>query len=189
MPSFSASRFNAAGVRFNEGWFFGGSATKEKHRMTSLALNISWLTPTLNMALAGPIKEKIATAAEISVWAVAGLHVFFLILEMFFWETRFAFGFFEHPDLKILEPKDPKLNYATITKTLAMNQGLYNGFLAAGLVWGLLLKPPAGHDIQIFFLSCVVVAGIYGAVTLKRPGVFFLQGAPAAIALALIFLS
>ena len=130
--------------------------------------------------------------------------VVFLILEMFFWDKPPGFAVFKHPDLKQLGLEQPSLNqsdllkesdlkqpgliYATITKTLAMNQGLYNGFLAAGLAWGLCPRT-AGHDIQIFFLVCVVIAGVYGAVTLRKPPILFVQALPAAIALALVILS
>src|SRR5258707_11877375 len=94
--------------------------------------------------------------AEVLVALVALLHVYFLVLEMFLWEKpygRRTFG------------TTPE--YATASKTLAANQGLYNGFLAAGLVWGLWLGTP-GDAIKFFFLACVIVAGIYGAATVSR---------------------
>ena len=73
---------------------------------------------------------------------------------------------------------------AAMTKVLAANQGLYNGFLAAGLIWGLLLGT-AGRDVIIFFLACVVIAGLYGAATASRK-ILFVQALPAAVALALV---
>jgi len=76
---------------------------------------------------------------------------------------------------------------AATGKVLAANQGLYNGFLAAGLLWGLWLRG-AGFDIKVFFLACVIVAGVYGAATVGRK-ILFVQALPAAIALALLFAS
>jgi len=105
---------------------------------------------------------------------IALLHGYFLILEMFFWA-------------KPLGRKTFKLtaDYAKASKTLAANQGLYNGFLAAGLVWGLLLGN-AGIAILLFFLSCIVIAGVFGGVTVNRR-IFYIQAVPAIIALGLIF--
>jgi putative membrane protein len=77
--------------------------------------------------------------------------------------------------------------FASATKSLAANQGLYNGFLAAGLVWGLALGV-SGYSIKIFFLACVTVAGIFGAVT-ANPKILWVQAAPGAIALALVLSS
>ncbi len=113
--------------------------------------------------------------ANVLVALVAALHVYFLILEMFLWDTprgRKVFG------------TTPEFSAAS--KTLAANQGLYNGFLAAGLVWGLLLGA-AGEPIQQFFLGCVIVAGVYGAATVGKK-ILFVQALPAAIALALVLL-
>jgi putative membrane protein len=112
-------------------------------------------------------------AATIAVTAVALLHVAFLILEMFLWTKplgRRVFGL--------------KREFAEQTATLAANQGLYNGFLAAGLLWGLLSHQPT-NDITVFFLVCVIVAGVYGAWTVKRT-ILFVQALPAAIALLLV---
>ena len=113
------------------------------------------------------------TAAEIVVAIVALLHVYFMVLEMLLWDTPYGRKTFAMTQEK-----------AAATKQLAMNQGLYNGFLAAGLAWGLLLGP-AGQPIKIFFLACVVVAGIFGAVTASRK-ILFVQALPAAIGLALL---
>ena len=102
---------------------------------------------------------------------VALLHVGFLVLEMFFWDHHVGRKLF-HLDA----------DYATRSATLAANQGLYNGFLAAGLVWGLV---GVRNDVIIFFLCCVIVAGIYGGITVKKT-IFITQGVPALLALALV---
>jgi putative membrane protein len=115
-------------------------------------------------------------AANIAVGLVALLHLYFLVLEMFFWDKplgRRAFG---------LTPE-----FAAASKSLAANQGLYNGFLAAGLAWGLGLGA-AGEAIKLFFLACVIVAGIFGAVTASRK-ILWVQALPGAIAAALVLLS
>ena len=104
---------------------------------------------------------------------IALLHLWFLILEMFLWTKpagRRAFGL--------------SAELARQTKALAANQGLYNGFLAAGLVWGLSLGS-AGLDVKIFFLGCVLVAGIFGGLTASRK-ILWIQALPALIALALL---
>ncbi len=111
--------------------------------------------------------------ANALVGLVAAIHVYILILEMFMWDTprgRKAFG------------TTPE--FATASKTLAANQGLYNGFLAAGLIWGLMLGP-AGKPVQLFFLGCVIVAGLYGAFTASRK-ILFIQALPAAVAMAAV---
>lgn len=115
-------------------------------------------------------------AANIVVALVALLHVYILVLEMFLWDTprgHKAFG---------LAPE-----FATQTKVLAANQGLYNGFLAAGLLWGLWLGPE-GFGVKVFFLLCVLVAGLYGAATASRK-ILFVQALPAALGLVLVVLS
>ncbi|MET4920828.1 DUF1304 domain-containing protein [Streptomyces sp. PSRA5] len=114
------------------------------------------------------------TAAQILVALVAAFHVYVMVLEMFLWERgpgRSLSGF------------DAEM--ARATAHLAANQGLYNGFLAAGLVWGLITGDPTGYRAQIFFLSCVVVAGVYGAATANRR-ILFAQALPGAIALAVV---
>ena len=114
-------------------------------------------------------------AANIVIALVALLHVYFLVLEMFLWTRpagRKAFGL--------------SIEQAEATKVLAANQGLYNGFLAAGLVWGLALGA-AGTPEKLFFLGCVLVAGLYGAATASRK-ILFIQGLPAAIGLVLVAL-
>ena len=112
--------------------------------------------------------------ADIIVGAVAFLHVYFLVLEMFLWDKPTGRRVFGHSK-----------EQATATKVLAANQGLYNGFLAAGLVWGLLLGA-AGFEVKVFFLACVVVAGVFGAATASRK-ILFVQALPAAIGLVLLF--
>lgn len=107
---------------------------------------------------------------------IALLHVYILVLEMFLWESsraRKAFG--------------TTREFAAATKVLAANQGLYNGFLAAGLVWGLALGD-AGRPVVVFFLLCVLVAGLYGAATANRR-ILFIQALPAAIGLVLASLT
>ncbi|MDE2397531.1 MAG: DUF1304 domain-containing protein [Burkholderiales bacterium] len=103
---------------------------------------------------------------------VAVLHVGFLVLEMFFWNKPVGHRVFGLPP-EIMAGAAP----------LAANQGLYNGFLAAGLVWGAWLGPE-GAAIRLFFLGCVIVAGVYGAATAKR-SILFVQALPGAVALAL----
>lgn len=111
--------------------------------------------------------------ANVLVGLVAALHVYFLILEAFLWDTPYGRKTFD------LTPE-----FATASKALAANQGLYNGFLAAGLVWGLALGGD-GDAIKIFFLTCIVVAGVVGGATVGRK-VLFVQALPAAVALLLL---
>ena len=116
------------------------------------------------------------TIANVLVALIALLHVYILVLEMFLWDKPAglrAFG----------QTRDA----AVASKVLAANQGLYNGFLAAGLVWGLSLGA-GGTDIKVFFLCCVLVAGLYGAATASRR-ILFVQAVPAAIALVFVFLA
>ncbi len=99
---------------------------------------------------------------------VALMHSGFLVLEMFLWEKPIALNAF-----------NITAEFAKETAFMAANQGLYNGFLAAGLIWGLLSKK---KDVVIFFLLCVIIAGVYGAMTVK-PSIFFVQAVPAILAL------
>ena len=116
--------------------------------------------------------------ANALVALVAALHVYFLVLEMFLWTKPLG--------LKTFGNSQEKANDSAV---LAANQGLYNGFLAAGLVWGLLAGLPAfAFEIKVFFLLCVIVAGASGAVTVSRK-ILFVQAAPAAIALILLWLA
>ena len=115
------------------------------------------------------------TLAAVAVVVVALLHGYFLILEMFLWETPFGMRTFG---------TTPEV--AASSAVLAANQGLYNGFLAAGLLWALLAYGlVGGRAILTFFLLCVIVAGIYGGAT-ANPRILFVQAVPAAIALALV---
>ena len=108
--------------------------------------------------------------ADILVALVALLHVWFLVLEMFLWDKPLGLRTFR---------QTPEA--AAVTKVLAANQGLYNGFLAAGLFWGLLIGD-AGTPVKLFFLGCVIVAGLYGAATVGKK-ILFVQALPAALAL------
>jgi len=114
-------------------------------------------------------------AANIAVGGVALVHVYILVLEMFLWDRPFGLRAFGQTPEK-----------AAASKVLAANQGLYNGFLAAGLAWGLWLGAP-GTAIQVFFLGCVLVAGLYGAATASRK-ILYVQALPAALALVLVAL-
>jgi len=116
--------------------------------------------------------------ANALVALVAALHVYFLVLEMFLWTQPLGLKTFGN-----------SLEKANDSAVLAANQGLYNGFLAAGLIWGLLASIPAfAFEIKIFFLLCVIIAGVYGAVTVSRR-ILFVQAAPAALALILHWLA
>lgn len=114
-------------------------------------------------------------AANIAVALVAVLHLYFMVLEMVFWDKPLGRRVFR------LTPE-----FAAASKSLAANQGLYNGFLAAGLAWGLLAD--GGHAIKLFFLGCVLIAGVFGAVTVGKK-ILFVQALPAAIAIALVLMS
>lgn len=116
--------------------------------------------------------------ANILVALVAALHAYFLVLEMFLWTKPIGLKVFRNTPEK-----------AELTKVLAANQGLYNGFLAAGLIWGLVHGNPAfAFQIKVFFLLCVIVAGAYGAATVSTR-FLIVQALPAAIALAALFLA
>ena len=117
-----------------------------------------------------------STIANIDVGLIALLHVYILVLEMFLWDKPAGLRAFGQSQ-----------EAATASKVLAANQGLYNGFLAAGLIWGLSLGA-GGNAIKVFFLCCVLVAGLYGAATASRK-ILFVQAVPAAIGLALLLLS
>jgi putative membrane protein len=116
--------------------------------------------------------------ANLLVALVAVLHVYFLVLEMFLWQQPLGLKTFRNTPEK-----------ARDSAVLAANQGLYNGFLAAGLIWGLIQGTPAfALQIKVFFLLCVVVAGVYGAATVSRR-ILYVQAAPAALALVLLWLA
>lgn len=118
----------------------------------------------------------LTTIAEIVVLLVALLHGYFLVLEMFLWDKPAglrAFG----------QSKE----HAAATRVLAANQGLYNGFIAAGLLWGV-IQGAAGYEFKLYFLLCVVVAGVYGAMTASRK-ILYVQALPGLLALLLVLLS
>lgn len=118
----------------------------------------------------------ISTASNVAVGLIALLHLYILILEMFLWDKPpglRAFG---------LTP-----DFARATRALAANQGLYNGFLASGLIWGLFLGP-GGAAVRMFFSGCVLVAGVFGGLTANRK-ILWIQAAPAAVTLLLLALA
>ena len=106
---------------------------------------------------------------------VAVLHLMFMVLEMFLWDKPVGLRIF---------PQSPE--QARATKLLALNQGLYNGFLAAGLIWGLLLKDD-GAPVLVFFLGCVILAGIFGGFTINKR-IMLVQALPAALAMFFLLL-
>lgn len=113
-------------------------------------------------------------AATAALLLIAALHMYILVLEMLLWtapRTRAVFG------------TTPE--FAASTRAMAANQGLYNGFLAAGLVWGAFAPDPVGFQASVFFLACVAVAGLFGAATASRR-IVFVQTVPAAVALVLV---
>jgi putative membrane protein len=120
----------------------------------------------------------VEVAATVMVLIVAGLHLYILVLEMFLWRTRRGLRSFGMTQ-----------EVADSSAKLAANQGLYNGFLAAGLLWGLFgygIVP--GRAILTFFLACVIVAGLYGGATANRR-IVLVQAVPAAIALVVVWLA
>ncbi|MBN3910950.1 MAG: DUF1304 domain-containing protein [Nostoc sp. NMS1] len=119
------------------------------------------------------------TAINILISIIALIHIAFLVVQMFFWNTKFV-------QEKIVRDFTPE----QISTILAHNQGLYNGFIAAGLIWGLfILQFPQiePSSIVVFFLICVAIAGIFGSITLKRPTAFLIQSIPAILALFLLW--
>ncbi|MEX0495688.1 putative membrane protein [Raoultella ornithinolytica] len=113
--------------------------------------------------------------ANILIALVAAIHLYILILEMFLWDTKTGRKAF-----------NLSADFARDTRVLAANQGLYNGFLAAGLLWGL-WAGESGFQLKVFFLSCVLVAGIYGSLTASRK-ILYVQALPAIAALAALFI-
>ena len=117
-------------------------------------------------------------AAKIVIAIVAFLHLYFLWLEMFAWTTTGKKVFRNFPK-DLFEP----------TKSMAANQGLYNGFLAAGLIWSLFIQDAAWQfNVALFFLACVLIAGLYGAISVSKK-IFMVQGIPALMGIILLFLS
>jgi len=119
----------------------------------------------------------VSTAANLVVAVVALIHVYILILEMFLWDKPAGLRAFGQTQ-----------QVATASKVLAANQGLYNGFLAAGLVWSIVGSDATAIPVRTFFLACVVVAGIYGGLTASRK-ILFVQAVPGALALVLTLAS
>ena len=114
--------------------------------------------------------------ADVLVAVVALLHAWFLVLEMFLWTKPIGLRTFRN-----------SLEHAKASATLAANQGLYNGFLVAGLVWGLLASSPEqAFAVKTFFLGCVITAGLFGSATVSKR-IFFVQAMPAILALGLLF--
>ena len=133
------------------------------------------LPSTRKLTLLGEL--NLILIANVLVALVAVLHAFFLTLEMFLWDKPLGLKVFRNTPEK-----------AEITRVLAANQGLYNGFLAAGLIWGVLYQwPLSALHIKTFFLGCVIVAGIYGAYSVSRR-IFVVQALPAIVALALLWI-
>jgi putative membrane protein len=128
------------------------------------------------LKLLTPERNSMTLAANIVVALVALIHVYILVLEMFLWDKPAGLRAFGQT-----------AQAAAASKVLAANQGLYNGFLAAGLLWGLTLGS-AGTGVKLFFLGCVLVAGLYGAATASRK-ILFVQALPAAVGLALVLLA
>jgi putative membrane protein len=118
--------------------------------------------------------QTVATALVVLIGVV---HVYFLVLEMFLWTTPFGLKTFGRPREEM-----------EATKVLAGNQGLYNGFLAAGLFWGAFAGGEAGLELRLFFLGCVLVAGVYGGATAARK-ILYVQALPALVAIACVLLS
>jgi putative membrane protein len=120
---------------------------------------------------------RVNTLATVLVVLVGLLHVWILVLEMFLWQTprgRAAFG--------------TTREFAEQSATLAANQGLYNGFLAAGLFWGAIAADPVGYQVSVFFLACVIAAGVYGGLTASRR-ILLVQALPGAVALVAVLLT
>ena len=113
--------------------------------------------------------------ANVLVGLVVLIHIYIVVLEMFLWDKPFGRKVFGSTP-----------EFATASKVLAANQGLYNGFLAAGLIWGLTMGA-AGQSVQLFFLGCVIVAGLYGAMSVGIK-ILFVQAVPAALAVAAILM-
>jgi putative membrane protein len=112
--------------------------------------------------------------ANALVVLVVAIHVYIVILEMFLWRTE-----------RGMQAFGTTQSFADQSAPLAANQGLYNGFLVAGLVWGLIAADPIGFQVKVFFLACVVVAGLYGAATVSRR-ILVVQALPAALALVAV---
>jgi putative membrane protein len=120
------------------------------------------------------VVDTLDIVATVLVAIVAAIHVYIVILEMVLWRTP-----------RGLQAFGTDHAFADRSAPLAANQGLYNGFLVAGLVWGLLAAEPVGFQVTVFFLGCVIVAGVFGAATVS-PRILVVQALPAAIALVAV---
>lgn len=152
-------------------------STSTSQASQALEDNNSTSTTSICQPATGQPTTQMSLLPSIATGLVGVLHVYIMVLEMFLWTTprgRKAFG---------LKP-----DFAVQTKALAANQGLYNGFLAAGLFWGLVHPVPEfATQIRLFFLACVGVAGVFGAAT-ASPRILFVQTVPACLAaLAVLF--
>lgn len=136
----------------------------------SIFLILSTHLPHLYSIHLTPTQKAHPVLANILITLVAIIHLYILVLEMFLWDTKTGRKAFN------LSPE-----FARQTRVLAANQGLYNGFLAAGLLWGLWLGE-SGVQVCVFFLACVLVAGVFGAVTASRK-ILYVQALPALVAL------
>src|ERR1700722_10247401 len=166
-PSFIAAGLSR-GLRTSS--FFGWSGRR------AIAAEMERASVTRQTTVVG--NRHMIWIANVLVALVAALHVYFLVLEMFLWTRPLGLKTFRNSPQK-----------AADSAVLAANQGLYNGFLAAGLVWGLVQGNPSfAFQIKTFFLLCVIVAGVYGAATVSRR-ILYVQAAPAAIALILLWLT
>ena len=116
--------------------------------------------------------------AMLLVGLVAAIHAYILVIEMFLWRTPFGRRIFGTDQA-----------FADQSAKMAANQGLYNGFLAAGLVWSLVAADPVDFQAAVFFLVCVVVAGVYGAATTANRRILLVQALPGAVALAAVLLA
>jgi len=123
------------------------------------------------------LSRGVKAIATLLVLLVALEHLWFLVLEMFLWTTPLGRKTFH------LTP-----DFAIDTAAMARNQGLYNGFLAAGLIWGVLAPDPVAFQAQVFFLSCVIVAGLFGAATVMQR-IFFVQALPALLGLVAVLIA
>jgi putative membrane protein len=117
--------------------------------------------------------QTLVTALVVLIGVV---HCYFLVLEMFLWTTPFGLKTFGRPREEM-----------EATKVLAGNQGLYNGFLAAGLFWAAFAEGATGRELRLFFLGCVLVAGVYGGATAARK-ILYVQALPGLVGLVLVLL-
>ena len=142
-------------------------------RALDLAIPINSLART-SPILEHPAQLPLATLAKVLVGFIAVLHTWFMVLEMYFWNKPLGWETFHTTPA-----------FATESATLAANQGLYNGFLAAGLLWSLMAREPIATATKTFFLSCVATAGLYGGMTVGKQ-ILFIQMLPAVIALIIV---